>query len=151
MRRREWLGWAGALALQAGEAGSRAAEGEQRLLYVASPGIRNYTEFGGIGVLVYDVDRDYRWVKRIPTLPETPGQPTENVKGICACARTARLYVIRQHHPTAHVPGSAHRPHALEPHLRGWLRPDVHHPRRETDLFAVAGEFLLERSGWRYG
>lgn len=99
MRRRELLGVLGTSALGAAcipAARARpaaAAEGEQHLLYVASPGIRNYTEWGGVGVLVYDMARDYRWVRRIPTLPEVAGQPAENVKGICACARTGRLYV----------------------------------------------------------
>ena len=31
----------------------------RRLLYVASPGVRNYLEFGGHGVLVYDIDRQH--------------------------------------------------------------------------------------------
>ena len=66
---------------------------EQRRLYVASPGIRNYVEFGGVGVLVYDIDAGHKFVKRIPTFPEVPGQPAENVKGIAANARTGRLYV----------------------------------------------------------
>ncbi|HZA35397.1 MAG TPA: hypothetical protein VE505_10740, partial [Vicinamibacterales bacterium] len=65
----------------------------QRRLYVASPGIRNYVEFGGVGVLVYDIDAGHKFVKRIPTFPEVPGQPAENVKGIAANARTGRLYV----------------------------------------------------------
>ena len=30
--------------------------GEHRFLYVAEPGIRNYVEHGGIGVLVFDID-----------------------------------------------------------------------------------------------
>ena len=67
--------------------------GERRLLYVASPGIRNYTEWGGVGILVYDIDDDFRFVRRIPTLPEVAGQPAENVKGICASAATGLVYV----------------------------------------------------------
>jgi hypothetical protein len=73
--------------------GLRAAGEDRHFLYVASPGIRNYVEHGGVGVLVYDMDNGHRWVKRIPTLGETPGQPAENVKGICASAETGRLYV----------------------------------------------------------
>ena len=30
--------------------------GERHFLYVAEPGIRNYVEYGGVGVLVYDMD-----------------------------------------------------------------------------------------------
>ncbi len=71
--------------------------GEKRLLYVASPGIRNYLEWGGAGVLVYDVDHGHALVKRIPVSyfdeKDTPGKAPENVKGICACAATKRLYV----------------------------------------------------------
>ena len=38
--------------------GNVAAGKETRLLYVASPGVRNYVEYGGVGVLVYDIDLD---------------------------------------------------------------------------------------------
>lgn len=81
------------LALIAGAAGRPLAPAERRLLYVAMPGIRNYLEYGGIGVLVYDVDAGHRWVKRIPTMEIAAGEAAENVKGICASARTGRLYV----------------------------------------------------------
>lgn len=65
----------------------------QRLLYTAVPGIRNYLEFGGHGVLVFDMDRDYRFVRRIPAAGlNSKGQPS-NVKGIAASSRTSRLYV----------------------------------------------------------
>src|SRR5438128_1442646 len=67
--------------------------GDRHLLYVAVPGIRNYVEYGGVGVLVFDADNGYRFVKRILTLEEKPGQPVEAVKGVCACAKTGKLYV----------------------------------------------------------
>ena len=73
-----------------------ATPAEQRLLYVASPGIRNYVEHGGIGVLVFDIDHGYKFVKRIPTWKppaDAPDKPPENVKGIAASAKTGRLYV----------------------------------------------------------
>src|SRR5262249_44686267 len=69
-----------------------------RRLYVAEPGIRNYLEYGGHGLLVYDIDHEHRFVKRIPTAGlDAEGVPI-NVKGICASARTKRLYIstIRQ-------------------------------------------------------
>jgi DNA-binding beta-propeller fold protein YncE len=66
---------------------------QHHLLYVASPGIRNYVEHGGVGVLVYDIDDGYKFVKRIPTWDVAPGQKIENVKGIAASAKTGRLYV----------------------------------------------------------
>ncbi|MBK5293484.1 MAG: hypothetical protein JJE04_17645, partial [Acidobacteriia bacterium] len=71
-----------------------AADGkEKHLLYVASPGIRNYEEYGGVGILVYDIDDGYRFVKRIPTWDVPAGQKPENVKGIAASAKTGRVYV----------------------------------------------------------
>ncbi|HLY12239.1 MAG TPA: hypothetical protein VKW04_23250 [Planctomycetota bacterium] len=89
------------LALLAGAGPSAAVQdagsGEKRLLYVASPGIRNYLEWGGAGILVYDIDRGHALVRRIPVRyvddQDTPGKAPENVKGICASAKTKRLYV----------------------------------------------------------
>jgi len=70
-----------------------AAVTEQRLLYVATPGIRDYLEYGGHGILVFDIDQGHRFIKRIPSggLDEK-GHPL-NVKGICANPKTRRLYV----------------------------------------------------------
>ena len=67
--------------------------GEHRQLYVAVPGLRNYLEYGGHGVLVFDIDDGHKFVKRIPTAGvDESGKPI-NVKGICANAQTKRLYV----------------------------------------------------------
>jgi hypothetical protein len=66
---------------------------EKRLLYVASPGIRNYVECGGVGILVFDIDDGYKFVRRIPTWEVPPGQTPENVKGIAASARSGRVYI----------------------------------------------------------
>lgn len=63
------------------------------LLYVACPGVRNYLEYGGHGLLVFDIDRGHRFVKRIPLGGlDDKGQPI-NVKGVCASAATGRIYV----------------------------------------------------------
>ncbi len=35
----------------------------RRLLYVASPGVRNYLEYGGHGVIVFDIDNGHKFVK----------------------------------------------------------------------------------------
>ncbi len=72
----------------------QAAEPIKRLLYVAEPGIRNYLEYGGHGLLVFDIDQGHKFVKRIKTAGLDPktGKP-ENVKGVCASARTGRIYV----------------------------------------------------------
>ena len=71
----------------------RPAPAERHLLYVASPGTRNYVEYGGVGVLVFDIDDGYRFVRRIPTWSTPEGKPVENVKGIAASAQTGRIYV----------------------------------------------------------
>lgn len=66
---------------------------ERRFLYAAMPGIRNYLEYGGHGVLVFDIDDGHKFVRRIPARGlDEKGQPL-NVKGICASAVTKRLYV----------------------------------------------------------
>lgn len=80
-------------------AGGLAAD--QHLLYVASPGTRNYVEYGGVGVLVFDIDNGYKFVKRIPTWSVPEGKEPENVKGIAASAQTGRVYVTSLNHTIA--------------------------------------------------
>jgi DNA-binding beta-propeller fold protein YncE len=66
---------------------------ERKLLYVAVPGVRNYLEYGGHGILVYDIDHEHKLVKRITTAGlDKDGKPW-NVKGVCASAATNRIYV----------------------------------------------------------
>src|SRR4051794_29590143 len=66
---------------------------EARRLYVGTPGIRNYLEYGGHGLLVFDIDHGHRFVKRIATAGlDKAGRP-DNVKGVCASAETGRIYV----------------------------------------------------------
>ena len=66
---------------------------ERKLLYVAEPGIRDYLEYGGHGLLVFDIEHGHRFVRRIPTGGvDEKGKPL-NVKGICANAMTRRLYI----------------------------------------------------------
>jgi sugar lactone lactonase YvrE len=62
-----------------------------RYLYVACPGIRNLLEFGGAGVLVFDIDNGHKFVKRIAT-PHSKADKPDNIKGVCASAVTGRLY-----------------------------------------------------------
>jgi len=71
----------------------RAAGVTRHLLYVSVPGIRNEVGWGGVGILVYDMDHGHKLIKRIPTLPVVAGQDAEAVKGICANGHTGRLYV----------------------------------------------------------
>lgn len=70
-----------------------AAPKPQHLLYAASPGIRNYTEWGGVGVLVFDIDHGYKLIQRFPTWQYKPGDKVENVKGFAASAATGKMYV----------------------------------------------------------
>jgi DNA-binding beta-propeller fold protein YncE len=75
----------------AGAAAAQPQSKQRRLLYVVAPGIRNYLEFGGAGVLVFDIDNAHKFVKRIAT-PASQAAKPENIKGVCACASTRKLY-----------------------------------------------------------
>jgi DNA-binding beta-propeller fold protein YncE len=70
-----------------------AQDGKKRhsFLYVVEPGIRNYLEFGGAGILVFDIDNGHKFVKRIATPASQETKPL-NIKGVCACAATKKLY-----------------------------------------------------------
>jgi hypothetical protein len=61
-------------------------------LYAAVPGVGGSTNYGGVGILVFDADQGHRFVRRIP-LPVVAGQTPEKVKGMAAHAGTGRLYV----------------------------------------------------------
>lgn len=93
VNRREAL--SGLFSLAAGSALSapKTSASEKHYLYVASPGIRNYEEHGGTGIIVFDIDDGYRFVRRIPTWEVPAGQKPENVKGIAASAKSGRVYV----------------------------------------------------------
>src|SRR5437763_17147796 len=78
-----------AVLLLAGPA--RGADAERRYLCVVAPGIRNYLEFGGAGILVFDIDNGHRFVKRIAT-PASREEKPDNIKGVCANPLTKRLY-----------------------------------------------------------
>lgn len=73
----------------------------QHLLYVASPGIRNYTDYGGVGILVFDIDQHYKFVRRIPTWSVPQGEQPQNVKGIVASEKTGIVYVSTITHTIA--------------------------------------------------
>jgi DNA-binding beta-propeller fold protein YncE len=77
----------------ASAASPQPAAGEHRYLYAAVPGIRDSLEFGGHGVLVFDVDDHFKFVRRIAAAGlDAKGKPM-NVKGVCASSATGRLYV----------------------------------------------------------
>lgn len=67
------------------------AAGEHHYLYVVCPGIRDLLEFGGAGILVFDIDHGHQFVKRIVTPASREEQP-DNIKGVCADAASHRLY-----------------------------------------------------------
>lgn len=70
---------------------------EHRYLYVATPGIRDYLEYGGHGLLVFDIDQGHKFVRRIKAAGlDDQGKP-RNVKGVCANAATGRIYVSTTH------------------------------------------------------
>jgi hypothetical protein len=76
--------------------GARAPANPQathRYLYVAVPGVRNLLEYGGHGLLVFDIEADHRFVKRIATRGLDPQGKPSNVKGVCANAGTGKLYI----------------------------------------------------------
>jgi DNA-binding beta-propeller fold protein YncE len=64
---------------------------EKHFLYVAAPGIRDHLEFGGAGILIFDVGEHHRFLRRIETPASQKNKP-ENIKGICANAANRKLY-----------------------------------------------------------
>jgi DNA-binding beta-propeller fold protein YncE len=76
-------------------AASEREPGPQRRLYVASPGVRDNLEWGGHGVLVFDINDGHRFVKRISLNDHGVDKAGKilNMKGICANANSGRLYV----------------------------------------------------------
>ena len=88
MDRRTFL--AASLAAPFAKAG-QAKPAVSRLLYVVCPGIRDYLEFGGAGILVFDIDKGHAFVERIVTTASANAKPA-NIKGVCASAETGKLY-----------------------------------------------------------
>jgi DNA-binding beta-propeller fold protein YncE len=72
-------------------AAARANADERHFLYVAEPGVRDYVEWGGAGILVFDIDNGHSFVRRIETPASREAKP-DNIKGVCANAATKRLY-----------------------------------------------------------
>jgi DNA-binding beta-propeller fold protein YncE len=67
--------------------------GAKRYLYVATPGIRDYLGYGGHGILVFDIDNNHRFVKRIPMRGLHPNGRPSNVKGIAVSTALNSIYV----------------------------------------------------------
>src|SRR5437868_15108085 len=83
----------GAVPETAREGQGRGGTAQRDLLYAAVPGRVNDIGFGGIGILVFDAGRDFRFVKRIPTWEYSAAQEPENVKGIAVSVPLGMIYV----------------------------------------------------------
>jgi hypothetical protein len=81
----------------ANDAAADDAPPARRLLYVAVPGIRDYLEFGGHGLLVFDIDNGHKFIRRIPTGGLDEQHKPRNVKGVCASAATKRVHISTTH------------------------------------------------------
>lgn len=67
--------------------------GTGHYLYVATPGIRDYLGYGGHGLLVFDIENDHKFVKRITTKGfHDDGRPS-NVKGIAVSKQLNSIYI----------------------------------------------------------
>ena len=62
-------------------------------LFVAVPGIRDYMGYGGHGLLVFDMDHNHRFVKRIETKGFHPDGKPSNVKGIAVSVPLNSIYI----------------------------------------------------------
>jgi DNA-binding beta-propeller fold protein YncE len=67
--------------------------GLKRYLYVAVPGIRDYLGYGGHGILVFDIDKNHQFVKRIHTNGLHPDKTPSNVKGIAVSLPLNSIYI----------------------------------------------------------
>jgi len=65
----------------------------KRYLYVAVPGIRNYLGYGGHGILVFDIDNNHQFVKRIATKGFHPDGTPSNVKGIAVSIALNSIFI----------------------------------------------------------
>jgi DNA-binding beta-propeller fold protein YncE len=65
----------------------------KRYLYVAAPGIRDYLGYGGHGILVFDIDDNHRFVKRIATKGFHPDGSPSNVKGIAVSVPLNSIFI----------------------------------------------------------
>ncbi|MBC7827372.1 MAG: hypothetical protein H7122_06480 [Chitinophagaceae bacterium] len=73
--------------------GIRSQSSVSRYLYVAVPGIRDYLGYGGHGILVFDIDNNHRFVKRIPTQGLHPDKTPSNVKGVAVSLPLNSIYI----------------------------------------------------------
>jgi DNA-binding beta-propeller fold protein YncE len=70
-----------------------AAQQERRYLYVAIPGSDETDSDRSVRVLVFDIAREHRFIRRIPLWPAGRGEDRETVRGTAASVRTGRFYI----------------------------------------------------------
>src|SRR5579872_2159955 len=83
------------------DAGPQVAKGfgkrDRRLVYVALPGGSAGGQFSsdqnGVGIVVLDVDRNFEFVKRIPTWNVAASISPEEVSGVAASGATNMIYL----------------------------------------------------------
>jgi len=69
------------------------AQNNKRYLYVAVPGIRDYLGYGGHGILVFDINNNHKFVKRIKTQGLHPDNTPSNVKGIAVSLPLNSIFI----------------------------------------------------------
>ncbi|HET6545082.1 MAG TPA: hypothetical protein VFG46_31570 [Chryseolinea sp.] len=79
--------------LPADQSISKEAPPSGHFLYVAVPGIRNYLGYGGHGILVFDIDNNHRFVKRIKMQGMGKNGSPANVKGVAVSVPLNSIYV----------------------------------------------------------
>jgi DNA-binding beta-propeller fold protein YncE len=72
---------------------TKTAASVKHYLYVAVPGIRDYLGYGGHGILVFDMDNNHRFVKRIQTSGYHPDKTPSNVKGVAVSIPLNSIYI----------------------------------------------------------
>lgn len=72
---------------------SNAVARSGKYLYVAVPGVRNYLEYGGHGILVYDMEDSHKLIGRIPTGGLKKDGTPSNVKGVAVSVATNCIYI----------------------------------------------------------
>jgi DNA-binding beta-propeller fold protein YncE len=81
------------LLLMVGNVPAQKKNAAKHYLYVATPGIRDYLGYGGHGILVFDIDNNHRFVKRIQTKGFHPDKTPSNVKGVAVSIPYNSIYI----------------------------------------------------------
>src|SRR5690349_14878436 len=71
----------------------RSGKADKKYLYVAVPGIRDYLGYGGHGILVFDMNNNHRFVKRIKTSGFHKSGKPSNVKGVAVSLPLNSIFI----------------------------------------------------------